>query len=673
MWSRVAARLLILVGIIHVSLTSRAANQPPDRMSYQGFLVDNNGAALGDTAPTNYPVIFRIWSEAEGGDRLWSEQQIVTVDKGNFSVVLGDGNPADGEPNTRTLPEVFAGTTADQRHIEVTVKLGATPVTLSPRLRLLSTPYAFLATQASQLVGSSGAPFISLNAGQVIITNDTRFGGQISLGDSIAPTKIALFENSNETYGLGIAADGQFQLHLGAPSERFTFLDRPAGNRIMTLHGVGNVEIPRGNLAVSGSVQANSLSAASSISGAALSASGTVTAGSANILGALTANSITAGTGITANGLVSLGDFLANTKLALYRSLSGATLGLGVQSGEFRLHLDAPQSRFTFNATPGGTELMTVRGNGRVGIGTANPQAPLEVSGAVHTFGSFLRVSYDGNANLNRAFTGEEDFSIIASASIKAGNFFVFSDQRIKRDVSSSDPAKDLEAISQLRIRDYRLIDPVHGGTQWRKGVIAQEAREVIPQAVAAGSQFIPDLYLPCTNFTHHAESQRLTVRLGKAHHATPGQRVRIHSEKNQLELVVAQTPSDDTLVLDGCQEAPRDLFVYGREIPDFLSVDYDRIFTTGISAIQELHRRVQVQDRRIATLEERVSTVEALEAKVAQLQQRLAARDDAAAAWESRFKALEKLITASKPLRAAPDFDPTATPAPEFAVRQAP
>ena len=62
---------------------------PPERMTYQGFLVDGNGAALAPTVPANYDVVFRIYNVKQGGTAIWAEQQTVTVDKGYFSVLLG--------------------------------------------------------------------------------------------------------------------------------------------------------------------------------------------------------------------------------------------------------------------------------------------------------------------------------------------------------------------------------------------------------------------------------------------------------------------------------------------------------------------------------------------------------------------------------------------------------
>jgi hypothetical protein len=40
----------------------RADGNPPDRMTYQGFVTDASAVPLGNVAPKNYDVIFRIYN-----------------------------------------------------------------------------------------------------------------------------------------------------------------------------------------------------------------------------------------------------------------------------------------------------------------------------------------------------------------------------------------------------------------------------------------------------------------------------------------------------------------------------------------------------------------------------------------------------------------------------------
>ena len=150
----------------------RAADgNPPDKLTYQGYLVDAAGIALGFTAPKNYDVIFRIYNhETASGTtyRLWSELQTVTVDKGYFSVVLGEGGAwsTEARPGLSTL---FTNQVdASDRFIEMTVRgIGASGAdsTILPRLRLLSPPYALLArtaVNAKYLANVAGGQIVSV-------------------------------------------------------------------------------------------------------------------------------------------------------------------------------------------------------------------------------------------------------------------------------------------------------------------------------------------------------------------------------------------------------------------------------------------------------------------------------------------------------------------------------
>lgn len=150
--------LMMLAGVRPLG----AANaNPPGLMAYQGYLVDGNGNALGTTAPKNYDVIFRVWNHqtATGSaNLLWSEQQTVTVDKGYFSVMLGEGS-AVGSETRGALASVFNSADASDRFIGISVKgigTGGADADILPRMRLLTSPYSYLAQNASNLPLGAG-------------------------------------------------------------------------------------------------------------------------------------------------------------------------------------------------------------------------------------------------------------------------------------------------------------------------------------------------------------------------------------------------------------------------------------------------------------------------------------------------------------------------------------
>jgi hypothetical protein len=81
---------------------------------------------------------------------------------------------------------------------------------------------------------------------------------------------------------------------------------------------------------------------------------------------------------------LSLGGGNADTKLAIWQGGSASdVMGLGVGPAQFRLHLHNSSNRFSFLNAPNGSEVMTILGNGNVGIGTPLPAERLHVIGNI--------------------------------------------------------------------------------------------------------------------------------------------------------------------------------------------------------------------------------------------------------------------------------------------------
>ena len=317
-------------------LAARAASLPPDSMTYQGFLVDANGNPLATNLPANYPVAFRLYATATGNTRLWSEQQIVTVDKGSFSVVLGEGTPVGGEARP-PLSSLFSGATASERYLGISVTIGSSTLDVLPRLRLLPSAYAFLATSAGSLVTPGGSNAITYANNRVEIDGAMRVSG------NALPALTLESGNASGTW-----------LSLGNSSAGSRFWQLIAGGSA-SAGGAGNLILGTGTAA--NSTTNNPL---------VIQPDGDVGLGTT-----------------TPNAQLSLGSGLANTKLALWDGGVGAMYGFGVQGGQFRFHVNQAVDRFSFLNGVAGTEVMTVQGGGSVGIGTPNPAAKLDVRGDI--------------------------------------------------------------------------------------------------------------------------------------------------------------------------------------------------------------------------------------------------------------------------------------------------
>lgn len=252
-----ASRLATLVAALGVVLAASAPStfaqatpRPPERMTYQGFLVDGAGTALGNSAPRNYDVIFRIYDDQSAGTLLWAEQQTVTIDKGYFSVLLGEGAAVGIEAHP-VLSNVFKGATASDRFVGVTVKgigSGGADVNILPRLRLISSPYAFLAHSAVRLVQDTGADLITATgnavtvAGPVAATTFTGNGAALTalngdqvttgtVGDARLSGNIPRLNAGSQTFTGSMTVNGNFS--VPNPSTINGFGTIPIGGIIM--------------------------------------------------------------------------------------------------------------------------------------------------------------------------------------------------------------------------------------------------------------------------------------------------------------------------------------------------------------------------------------------------------------------------------------------------------
>ncbi len=254
-------------------------------------------------------------------------------------------------------------------------------------------------------------------------------------------------------------------------------------------------------------------------------------------------------------------------------------------------------NRITIGRDMGWGTIGQVVVNGNVGIGTASPGVKLDVVG-------YTSITMDSPEHPDWLDCGSgvnhQESAITRNVSIRTSEWIAsrwglvaYSDRRIKRDVQASRTEQDLATVLQLRVADYRMKDPAEGGNGWRKGFIAQEVEKVIPGAVVRSVEFVPDIFSLSTAAVFDPATNTLSVSLAKDHGLTAGDRVRLHVDGSRLDATVCAASSAREFVVEHCESAPQKVFVYGRQVSDFLTLDYDRIFTTSVGAIQELARKV--------------------------------------------------------------------------------
>ena len=239
------------------------------------------------------------------------------------------------------------------------------------------------------------------------------------------------------------------------------------------------------------------------------------------------------------------------------------------------------------NATNG--QDLVVR-NGRVGINTNTPsQGLLHVNGYYSDpFGNFTY--YATGPNTGTAAGTNLNTSIFATHRIVAGEFNAISDERIKNIDGLSNSKQDLATLNEIEVTDYHMIDPSHGEKPVKKA-IAQQLEKVYPQAVSKSTNCIPDIY-------KLADCKAGIIQI--QNNLSSGERIRlIFENKEEITTVVSATAN----LIKTNQNHTGKVFVYGREVNDFRTVDYQAISMLNVSATQALLKRVETLELENAAL----------------------------------------------------------------------
>jgi hypothetical protein len=260
-------------------------------------------------------------------------------------------------------------------------------------------------------------------------------------------------------------------------------------------------------------------------------------------------------------------------------------------------------------------------GTGRVGINTNTPRAPLDVASAININSVNSNYGYGyltfDNANNVTGFSTDDNpvqnVSIIASGRIYAREFDAFSDARIKNITGASDASQDLETINTLHITNYTMKDKVMYGSKHYKKVIAQEVEKVYPQVISKHTDFIPNVYQVISKLTKTADGYLLSFNAPhKISKAAKKLQVLMDGESSMQQFDVVSIPSGNEVIINATEIKGNKIFVYGEEVDDFRTVDYEGLTTLNISATQEISRLVKKQAAIIDRLEKRLSALEA-------------------------------------------------------------
>jgi len=584
--------LALLLGMFTLAAPALLAQAT---LTVQGVLTKSDGTAIDDG---EISITFRLWNAQNGGDTVHIETQSnVETIGGVYSVVLGL-QPANPIMAAFDVP-YFLG-----------VSIGG-GTELTPRPRLTHAPYALSLQGQNNKFPSVGTVLVdAINVAGTATTNSLAVTGAATI-NSLAVTGAATINSLAVT---GVATAGAFVAPSGAPA--------------MTTAGKGYSFGPGGD----------------TDGGLFSKADGTVSIYTDSLERVIVENS-----GITAVGKVAafaypfgLGygqfgghSFFSAPTTGLFadlgpvvspsgNSLDATELGLFLR-GDKKISFTGSISSSIIGFHEDATFYEPVKFNDPISsdndIITLDKPLYVDVADGYNydnvTIQNDRYWKYANNANFYIDDTGTNDFTDIGikvKSDVLATTFWAYSDKRIKKDFSRVNQAETLAKLKLLQVTDYHYIDEIVKGKKLEKGFIAQEVAEIEPKAITKSTDFVPSVYAPAAKILN--ENQQFIFSLPKPHGLQKGDKVRLFEGAVRHDVIVESATETEFSVAPWAAAAPAQVFVYGKEVSDFMAVDYDHIFTMNVAATQELARRVELLKQENAALRAQNAALEGKQAR---------------------------------------------------------
>jgi hypothetical protein len=192
---------------------------------------------------------------------------------------------------------------------------------------------------------------------------------------------------------------------------------------------------------------------------------------------------------------------------------------------------------------------------------------------------------------------------------ITTHSFIVFSDERIKKNIVPVEPEKALDVVNRLQVCEYEMRDSIKDPGR-KIGVIAQQVREVLPEAVkVSGDEYVADL-LAFVKLVYNDQNECM-IQLFDAVSLEEGDQIRLINDRQESkDVMVVRRLNEKVFSINELLDTERSWMVYGTLQKGILAVDKPMLGMVALSAIQELSSKVKSLEQK---LEEQQSQIQAM------------------------------------------------------------
>ena len=186
-----------------------------------------------------------------------------------------------------------------------------------------------------------------------------------------------------------------------------------------------------------------------------------------------------------------------------------------------------------------------------------------------------------------------------------------FSDSRMKTNITDIADDESLNLCNQLKPKRYTYKDVVSNGTRSVIGFIAQEVKDILPEAIYQRKEYIPNIYQLAT-ITDNILNFETDLSLSIISDVSGG-KIKIYDYEDREQYIDISSATSNTMTMSDVSQLNQveihenKIFVYGEQVPDFHTIKKEMITPICVGAIQELDKKNKSLEKRIEDLEETI------------------------------------------------------------------
>jgi len=181
--------------------------------------------------------------------------------------------------------------------------------------------------------------------------------------------------------------------------------------------------------------------------------------------------------------------------------------------------------------------------------------------------------------------------------------FLASSDRRIKENITDVSDNVALQQLRDIPCRFYEYKDKAAKGGDKIIGFIAQEVREHLPMAVTLETDIIPNemRVIDSPQWSTDSGKHKLTIS-DLDNSGTTLYRFYVGDDTSEVKKEIMSSIDDPkSFIFDASYS---NVFIYGKSVDDFHSIDKQKIFALNFSATQEIDKIQQISVAKIKALE---------------------------------------------------------------------